>query len=142
MPNTPGSWKQARLGSPTLLVDMLTRVVEGYIITVQTSMRANIDLRAAKLKSMQAKKKLVDACYKYLKDHDGVLYFSAGVRAEDVKEKVSAADWDVGLHIVFKDKAALAKYGPHPAHQKFIAENKENWKGVKVYDSLIDSSRK
>jgi len=93
-------------------------------------------------KSAESKKKLVDACYKYLKDHDGVLYFSAGVRAEDVKEKVSAADWDVGLHIVFKDKAALAKYGPHPAHQKFIAENKENWKGVKVYDSLIDSSRK
>jgi hypothetical protein len=93
-------------------------------------------------KSTDSKKKLVDACYKYLKNHDGVLYFSAGVRAEDVKEKVSASDWDVGLHIVFKDKASLAKYGPHPDHQKFIAENKENWKGVKVYDSQIDPSRK
>ena len=93
-------------------------------------------------KSAEAKKKLVDACYQYLKNHDGVLYFSAGVRAEDVKEKVSAADWDVGLHIVFKDKASLQKYGPHPDHQKFIAENRANWKGVKVYDSLVDPSRK
>src|SRR5262245_24487757 len=93
-------------------------------------------------KSTEAKKKLVDECYKDLKNHDGVLYFSAGPRAESVKEKVSAADWDVGLHIVFKDKASLAKYGPHADHQKFIAENKENWKGVKVYDSLIDASRK
>ncbi|MBO0701092.1 MAG: Dabb family protein [Zavarzinella sp.] len=93
-------------------------------------------------KSADAKKKLVDACYKYLKSHDGVLHFGAGVRAEDVKEKVSAADWDVGLHIVFKDKASLAKYARHPDHLKFIAENKENWKGVKVYDSEIDPSRK
>ena len=93
-------------------------------------------------KSPEARKKLVDACYKYLKNHDGVLYFSAGPRAEDVKEKVSAADWDVALHIVFKDKAALQKYGPHPDHQKFISENKDNWKGVKVYDSKIDPERK
>jgi len=92
--------------------------------------------------SADARKKLVDACYKYLKNHDGVLHFGAGVRAEDVKEKVSAADWDVGLHIVFKDKASLATYARHPDHLKFIAENKENWKGVKVYDSLIDASRK
>ena len=93
-------------------------------------------------KSAEAKKKLVDACYQYLKNHEGVLYFSAGERAEDVKEKVSAADWDVGLHIVFKDKASLRKYGPHPDHQKFIAENRANWKGVKVYDSLVDPARK
>ena len=93
-------------------------------------------------KSAESKKKLVDACYKYLKNHDGVLYFSAGPRAEDVKEPVSAADWDVALHIVFKDKAALNKYGPHPDHRKFIDENKANWKGVKVYDSLLDPSRK
>jgi hypothetical protein len=93
-------------------------------------------------KSAESKKKLVDDCYKYLKNHDGVLYFSAGPRAEDVKEKVSAADWDVALHIVFKDKASLAKYGPHADHQKFIAENRANWKGVKVYDSQIDPSRK
>lgn len=93
-------------------------------------------------KSPEAKKKLVDACYKYLKNHDGVQYFSAGPRAEDQKEPVSATDWDVGLHIVFKDSASLNKYAKHPDHLKFIDENKANWKGVKVYDSHVDPERK
>ena len=93
-------------------------------------------------KSPEAKKKLVDACYKYLKNHDGVLYFSAGPRAEEAKEAVSATDWDVALHIVFKNKAALDKYIPHPDHKKFVDDNKAGWKGVKVYDSHLDPERK
>jgi len=93
-------------------------------------------------KSAESKKKLVDACYKYLKNHDGVLYFSAGPRAEDAKEPVSATDWDVALHIIFKDKASLDKYAPHADHKKFIEENRANWKGVKVYDSRVDPDRK
>ncbi len=92
--------------------------------------------------SPENQKKLVDACKKYLKKHDGVLYFSAGTRAAKIEEPVSAKDFDVALHIVFKNKAALDKYGPHPDHQKFIAENKENWKGVKVYDSLLEAEAK
>ena len=93
-------------------------------------------------KSPEAQKKLVDACYKYLKHHDGVLYFSAGPRATDAKEAVSATDWDVALHIVFKDTASLKKYATHPDHLKFISENKDGWKGVKVYDSHVDPDRK
>jgi Stress responsive A/B Barrel Domain len=93
-------------------------------------------------KSPEAKKKLVDACYKYLKNHDGVLFFSAGPRVEEPKEAVSATDWDVALQIVFKDAASLKKYSTHPDHLKFISENKDGWKGVKVYDSHIDADRK
>jgi hypothetical protein len=95
-----------------------------------------------KEKSAENKKKLVDACYKYLKEHEGVLYFSAGERAEDIKEGPSAKDWDVALQIVFKNKKSLDTYAKHAQHLKFIAENKDNWKGVKVYDSLIDAARK
>jgi Stress responsive A/B Barrel Domain len=95
-----------------------------------------------KEKTPEAKKKLVDSCYKYLKNHDGVLYFSAGPRAEDQKEAVSAADWDVALHIVFKDAPALKKYIAHAEHVKFVNENKATWKGVKVYDSHLDAERK
>jgi Stress responsive A/B Barrel Domain len=93
-------------------------------------------------KTPEAQKKLVDACYKYLKNHDGVVYFSAGPRAEGQKEKVSATDWDVALHIVFKDAGSLKKYATHPDHLKFISENKDGWKGVKVYDSQLDPERK
>ena len=95
-----------------------------------------------KEKTPEAKKMLVDACYKLLKNHEGVLYFSAGPRAEDQKEPVSATEWDVALHIVFKDKASLQKYIPHPDHKKFVDENKASWKGVKVYDSHLDADRK
>ena len=93
-------------------------------------------------KSKESKQKLVDACYKLLKNHEGVLYFSAGPRAEDIKEGVSAADWDVALHIVFKEKKFLDKYIPHPDHKKFVEDNRADWKGVKVYDSHLDVSRK
>ena len=34
-------------------------------------------------KSAESKQKLVDACYKLLKNHEGVLYFSAGPRADE-----------------------------------------------------------
>ena len=95
-----------------------------------------------KEKSPENQKKLIDACYKYLKGIDGIVYFSAGARAEDAKEPVSATDWDVALHVVFKDKEAHKKYLPHPDHVKFVDENKALWKGVKVYDSYLDPSRK
>ena len=89
-----------------------------------------------------ARKKLVDACYKLLKDHEGVLYFSAGARGDEFKAAVNATDWDVALHLVFKDKKAFDTYLPHPRHLKFVEENKEVWKSVKVYDSHVDAARK
>jgi len=90
----------------------------------------------------EGRKKLVDACYKLLKDHEGVLYFIAGARGDDFKAAVNATDWDVALHLVFKDKKSFEAYLPHPRHLKFVEENKDVWKGVKVYDSLVDAARK
>lgn len=86
-------------------------------------------------------KKLVDACYTYLKGIPGITYFSAGPRATEAKEPVSATDWDVALHVVFNDLGALKKYITHPDHVKFVNMHKEMWKGVKVYDSTIDPDR-
>jgi hypothetical protein len=119
-------------------------VVLGFAITARADEPAigHMVFFELKDKSDESKKKLVDSCYKYLKEHDGVLYFSAGARAADIKEGVSATDWDVALHIVFKDKKSLDKYIPHPNHKKFVDENKASFKGVKVYDSQIDASRK
>ncbi len=89
--------------------------------------------------SAENKKKLIDSCKKYLKKHDGIVYFSAGARAEDIKETVSIQDWDVGLHLVFKDKASHGKYLVAPTHLKFIDENKANWEKVRVFDSKVDA---
>ncbi len=87
--------------------------------------------------SPQAKKKLVDACCKYLKKHPGVQYFSAGVRAEDLKREVNDTDWDVALHLVFVNKAAHDKYQDDPQHKQFIDENRDNWKKVRVFDAYV-----
>jgi hypothetical protein len=84
------------------------------------------------------KKKLVEACKKFLKDHDGVVYFSAGVIADELKRDVNDREWDVALHLVFRDKASHDKYQDPKTHKQFIEENKDNWKKVRVFDSLIE----
>jgi hypothetical protein len=81
------------------------------------------------------KKKLVEACKKYLADHDGVVFFSAGVVSDAFKRDVNDREWDVALHLVFTDKAAHDKYQDHPEHLKFIDENKAGWAKVRVFDS-------
>ena len=81
------------------------------------------------------RQKLVAACKKYLADHDGVVFFSAGVLADSLKRDVNDRDWDVALHLVFANKAAHDKYQDHPEHLKFIEENKANWAKVRVFDS-------
>jgi ABC-type sugar transport system substrate-binding protein len=87
--------------------------------------------------SADAKKKLVEACKKYLKEHDGVVLFAAGTRAEDFKREVNDVEWDVALHLIFKNKAAHDKYQDAAMHKQFIEENKDNWKKVRVFDSEI-----
>ena len=39
--------------------------------------------------------------------------------------------------ITFKDKAAHDKYQDADKHKQFIEENKDNWKKVRVFDSLV-----
>ena len=88
--------------------------------------------------SADAKNKLVSACKKYLTGHEGEVFFGAGVLAEDLKRDVNDVNFDVALHIVFKDMAGHDKYQVHERHEKFIAENKDNWKKVRVFDSYIE----
>jgi len=93
---------------------------------------------ALKDNSKAEKEKLVGACKKYLTKHPGEVYFSAGVLAEDLKREVNVVDWDVALHLVFKDKAAHDTYQTAPRHEEFIKEMKYNWKQVRVFDSYAD----
>jgi hypothetical protein len=88
--------------------------------------------------SPKAKDKLVAACKKYLTDHPGTLFFAAGTLAEDFKRDVNDRDFDVALHIVFQDRKAHDKYQEAERHQKFIDENKDNWKKVRVFDSVAN----
>ena len=88
--------------------------------------------------SPQAKKKLVAACKKYLSGHQGEVFFAAGTLAESLKREVNDVQFDVALHIVFKDMASHDKYQEAKRHLQFIDENKDNWKKVRVFDSIVE----
>lgn len=79
--------------------------------------------------------KLVAACHKYLKDHPGVVFFAAGKVSMDLARPVNDRMFQVGLHVVFTDKAAHDAYQVAPLHNQFIEENKAGWKQVRVFDS-------
>ncbi len=85
------------------------------------------------------REQLVAACQKYLSDHEGTVYFSAGTIAEEFDRDVNDTKFDVALHLVFVNKAAHDKYQTHPQHLKFIDENKQLWSGVRVFDSYVKS---
>jgi Stress responsive A/B Barrel Domain len=85
-----------------------------------------------------AKATLVAACRKYLAHHPGTVLFTCGVRAKELQRPVNDGEFDVGLHLVFQTKADHDVYQTAPLHDQFIAENKDNWKKVRVFDSLVE----
>lgn len=86
----------------------------------------------------QAKKtELVEACHKYLKNHDGVTFFAAGELTPDLERPVNDREFDVALHVIFESRAAHDAYQTVEDHLTFIAEQKENWKSVRVFDSNV-----
>jgi len=84
-----------------------------------------------------AREKLAAACTKHLSGHEGTVYFSVGTLAEEYQREVNDRGFHVALHLVFKSKAAHDKYQTHERHLKFIEENKDLWKKVRVFDSYL-----
>lgn len=87
--------------------------------------------------SPEAVQQLVDACHKYLTVQPGIVSFAAGKRDRDLNRQVNDQDWDVGLHVLFTDRAAHDAYQDDATHDQFIAEMKGNWSRVRVFDSLV-----
>jgi hypothetical protein len=90
--------------------------------------------------SEAARRRLIEACRKHLAPHAGVVFFACGEREPGLARHVNDLDFDVGLHVVFADRAAHDAYQTTPAHLRFIDENKANWKRVRVFDSLAAHS--
>jgi hypothetical protein len=93
---------------------------------------------ALKDRSPAAQQALVEACKKYLTAHSGVVFFAAGILCEELDRPVNDRDFQVGLHIVFDSKAAHDAYQVHPRHEQFVAENREGWAKVRVFDSIVE----
>ena len=86
--------------------------------------------------SATARAKLLAACHTYLTKHPGVTYFACGILAEELRRDVNDRNFDVALHLIFETQAAHDAYQTAPRHLQFIKENKDNWKQVRVFDSI------
>jgi hypothetical protein len=117
---------------------LLQSVSPSHAQQKETNMLSHDVYFSLKDNSPQAKKKLVAACKKYLSGHPGEVFFAAGTLAESLKREVNDVQFDVALHIVFKDMASHDKYQEAKRHQQFIDENKDNWKKVRVFDSVVE----
>lgn len=62
---------------------------------------------------------LVAGCHQYLKDLPGVVNFHVG-RMIPSHRPVVDQSYQVGLNVVFTDKAAEEAYQIHPAHLEFV----------------------
>ena len=87
--------------------------------------------------SAAAASRLVDSCQAKLRDHPGVLFFSAGSRVLDLEREVNDSEFHVALHVVFDSRASHDAYQEAPEHHAFIEENEGNWAAVRVFDSEV-----
>ena len=88
--------------------------------------------------SPASRDKLIAGCKKYLTDHPGTVFFACGGLAEELNREVNDRDFDVALHIVFADSGSQDHYQDSPRHHEFIADCKQLWKRVRVFDSIVD----
>jgi Stress responsive A/B Barrel Domain len=84
--------------------------------------------------SPSAQEKLLGDCQRYLKPCPGIVFFAAGTRVPDLTRGVNVQDFHVGLHVIFESRQAHDDYQIDERHLRFIAENKDNWTQVRVFD--------
>ena len=90
---------------------------------------------ALKDKSPASIQRHVDACKKYLDGHEGVVFFGVGTRTPDLTRPVNDQSFEVGLQVVFADRASHDKYQSHPLHVQFIEETRPTWEIARVFDT-------
>ena len=88
--------------------------------------------------SDSACQKLVDACHSFLKGHSGIAFFAAGRLASEFNRPVNDLAYHVALQVVFDDRESHDVYQVSENHLAFIAEGKENWEQVRVFDAWVD----
>lgn len=81
---------------------------------------------------------MIASCKKYLSKHDGEAFFAAGTTAEHRMLKSNDREFDVAVVIVFRSKDDLVKFDASERHKAFVAENRTNWKKIRVFDALAD----
>jgi hypothetical protein len=87
--------------------------------------------------SAAAVENLIDECYLYLKDHPGVIYFSAGRLVPELNRDVNVTDFQVSLLVVFSSKVYHDQYQFAKDHKIFLERNKDKWSKVRIFDTYV-----
>lgn len=64
-------------------------------------------------------RELLDALYAMKGEIPGILELTAGTN--ETEETDNIRGYTLGLRVTFDSREALRQYGPHPAHQRFVA---------------------
>ncbi|WP_416295412.1 Dabb family protein [Paenibacillus illinoisensis] len=67
----------------------------------------------------------------------GIIDLTAGINVTEEKDHIQG--FTLGLRVTFEDQEALRTYGPHPAHQAFVASLNGWVENVIVTDFPIPS---
>ncbi|MGC5773091.1 Dabb family protein [Paenibacillus pabuli] len=67
----------------------------------------------------------------------GIVELTAGINVTEETDQIQG--FTLGLRVTFEDQEALRAYGPHPAHQAFVASLNEWVENVIVVDYPIPS---
>ncbi len=78
---------------------------------------------------------LLAQCRQYLAGHAGVEFFGCGTLSDLDRPPLNDRNFHVGLHMIFKARAAHDAYQVHERHLRFIEENKDGWSQVRVFDT-------
>jgi hypothetical protein len=107
------------------------------MIDKNNSQLAHLVFFTLKNKSADSVQSLIDACNKYLRNQPGVVYFGVGTRDPELDRPVNDSEFDVALTVVFESRQSQDVYQQDPQHNQFIAEQKENWERVRVFDANV-----
>ncbi|HQE26679.1 MAG TPA: Dabb family protein [Phycisphaerae bacterium] len=58
----------------------------------------------------------------------------SGRRDATMQRDVNVKDYDIGLTVLFDDKAGLQTYADHPLHLEYVGKYKQNWAAFRVFD--------
>ncbi|MBD8836595.1 MULTISPECIES: Dabb family protein [unclassified Paenibacillus] len=69
--------------------------------------------------TLTKQQELVDQLLALQDQIPGIVGLTAGINVTEETDRIQG--YTIGLRVTFEDQEALRAYGPHPAHQAFVA---------------------
>lgn len=69
--------------------------------------------------TLAKQQELVDQLLALQEHIPGIVGLTAGINVTEETDRIQG--YTIGLRVTFEDQEALRAYGPHPAHQAFVA---------------------